>query len=114
MSTAAVDRLSFTLPDWRAALKRRIKRPRRPSPGVLVWLLIFVAGGLWNLAEYVRDPYFSSLLTVGACAMEARFFLGAWKRGDSWHGALAKRDPRVSYGMAAWWATTIALGLLGF
>lgn len=36
---ATMDRpLHLTLPDWRTALKRRVKRPKRPSGWQMFWL----------------------------------------------------------------------------
>lgn len=37
-NASAADRLSLSLPDWRTALKRRVRRPKRPDGSRLYFL----------------------------------------------------------------------------
>jgi hypothetical protein len=60
---ATQDRLlHLSLPDWRTALKRRVKRPKRPNWSWLTFTLFYAA-------LLVRSFFARDWISFGACAI---------------------------------------------
>lgn len=75
--------LHLSLPDWRTALKRRARRPRRPSGWRLFWLVytVFYAGlTVW---AWVDGLWFTVAADLGAVAYGWWAF-STWQRGIVW------------------------------
>lgn len=70
--TAVHDRVwHLSLPDWRTALKRRVKRPKRPSRLTVVWACYcLIAGGAAILNVLDHD------WLLAAC--EIAYLAGGW------------------------------------
>lgn len=82
MTEAALDRLSFTLPDWRGALKRRVRRPKLPDKKRLVILALDVVGTLFEGGIFVWSLFVPALVLATAFAIDAYINVRAMRRGE--------------------------------
>ena len=57
----ATDRLSLAPPDWRTALKRRVRRPRKPTRNEAITLCQTVVFGLVAVQQLLQAHYFYAL-----------------------------------------------------
>lgn len=104
--TAHADTLSLRLSDWRSAIKRRVRRPKRPGPlEILYWCLAVLGVFSWvtNAVEgRTVDAILDSVATV-ACVKAALAL-----RGGDYLGGLAWALVLVANGV-----TALACGVLG-
>jgi hypothetical protein len=91
-SAPAADRLSLTLPDWRSALKRRVRRPRKPNWRRVIYLFVMLMNVLYayvdfssgRVAKGANDALFVFVMWVWS--EETRRHPGPhrWGGGSSW------------------------------
>jgi hypothetical protein len=67
--------LSLTLPDWRTALKKRIKRPRKPTWREYLYFGTACMTGFWALEHILREQVIMSGVQLGYCSCYWRLYL---------------------------------------
>lgn len=76
MSSIAVDtRLSLTLPDIKAKIKRRFKKPRKPHKMALLMCVWCGAVAVWDVFQFMDTT--RATFALGALSMTLQF--GAWR-----------------------------------
>lgn len=95
--------LHLTLPDWRTALKRRVKRPKRPSGWTVFWAVYVVWCGWQTIAGLLAaDP--ARILCNAPFLAAGYWCLTHGKRG---------MPIRLYLGCCAIWIPTLALLIAG-
>ena len=113
MSEATLDGLSLTLPDWRAAIKRRVKRPRKPTEGVVLGLAFWGAGLVWNVLDLAgggKSGAVSDAMCAFGCAVELQMLARCWRRGLGYRAKFLMPEARP---IAAFWLACLPVVLLG-